>query len=81
MGPEFYRLMSLNVRGLRLCLRTKKIGLEGVKIVCGKFFEYPEEVPLCAQILHLNVHIAKEWTPVSDSKIPALINKQYASKI
>lgn len=42
LNLDFYKMISMNVTGLRVCLRTKGLGVEGTKIVSEKFYEYPE---------------------------------------
>ena len=36
-------MISMNMIALRLCLRRKNIGVEGIKIVCDKLEENIEE--------------------------------------
>lgn len=72
-------MINKNLRGLKICLKVKAIGEEGVKIVCEKSYQYPEELALCAYILHLNCHSKKEWEIVHSKHLATLINKKYVN--
>ena len=80
LNSDFYKMISMNLIGLKVCLRMKGIGMQGTKIVCEKFYQYPDEIPLCAEILYLNVLTSKEWGVALDKKIPELVNSIYKTK-
>ena len=61
LSADFYTMISKNVTGLRICLKTQSVGEKGVNIVCEKMYQHPEEIALCAYILHLNAHTQREW--------------------
>lgn len=42
INEDFYKTISLNMTGLKLCLKTKGIGVEGINIVCEKVNNHPE---------------------------------------